>query len=107
MVAPQGPPWHGPYLCCALRNSWPARRNSRWALDLGIVLILGRALESNDRILGNRLGRRPRPLTKMCFLLNSRETVFAALFFAPHAHTLVILGHYFVWLMFFCSLAYY
>ena len=43
----------------------------------------------------------------MCFLLNSRETVFAVLFFAPHAHTLVILGHYSVWLMFFCSLAYY
>jgi ceramide glucosyltransferase len=44
---------------------------------------------------------------KMFLLPNSHETVLAALVFTPHTHTLVILGHYFVWSMFFCSLAYY
>jgi ceramide glucosyltransferase len=40
-------------------------------------------------------------LTPIC------EIVSAALAFSPRAHSLTILGHYLVWIMFFCSLAYY
>src|SRR5215813_4147830 len=43
----------------------------------------------------------------MPFPAHIRETLLHALLLVPHAHRLLVLGHYLVWLMFFCSLAYY